>query len=310
VTRLPDGAAGVGIIPLAAAWGSSFIFIRVALPALGAVGVAEARALLGGLAVTGLVLARGRRLRFGQGLARYTVLGALASAVPYILMCYATGQQGAALTAVFFATVPLFSAGIEAVWFRRRPSLRTISGLAAGFAGVVLIVGGASTGLSTRAVVADAAALGAAVFSALGANYSRRYFAGEDAFTQTAGQSATAAVLMIPIAIAAPSAPRPGAGRSRRAAGAGGGVHRPGLHAVLLAGGPAGPDPGTDVRAAGARVRGAVELARVRRTAAGHRARRGGAHPGRQRARDGLAAQYPGGLMTHKVVALPGPGLW
>jgi drug/metabolite transporter (DMT)-like permease len=119
VTRLPDGAAGVGIIPLAAAWGSSFIFIRVALPALGAVGVAEARALLGGLAIT---------------------LG----------------------------------------W------------------------------LSTWAVVADAAPLGAAVFSALGANYSRRYFADEDAFTQTAGQSATAAVLMIPVVIAAPPHYAPG----------------------------------------------------------------------------------------------------
>jgi drug/metabolite transporter (DMT)-like permease len=204
VTRLPDSAAGLGIIPVAAAWGSSFIFIRVALPALGTFGVAEARALLGSLAVTGLVFARGRRLRFGQGLARYTVLGALASAAPYILMCYATEEQGAALTAVFFATVPLFSAGIEAVWFRRRPALSTLTGLAAGFAGVVLIVGGDSTGLSTRAVVADAAALGAAVFSALGANYSRRHFAGEDPFTQTAGQSATAAVLMIPVVIAAP----------------------------------------------------------------------------------------------------------
>jgi len=204
VTRLPDRAAGLGIIPLAAAWGSSFLFIRVALPALGPFGVAEARALLGGLAVTGLVLARGRRLRFVQGLTRYTVLGALASAAPYILMCYATEQQGAALTAVFFATVPLFSAGIEAVWFRRRPALSTLTGLAAGLAGVVLIVGGASSGLSTRAIGAYAAALGAAVCSALGANYSRRHFAGEDPFTQTAGQSATAAVLMIPVVIAAP----------------------------------------------------------------------------------------------------------
>jgi drug/metabolite transporter (DMT)-like permease len=204
VTRLPDSAAGLGIIPVAAAWGSSFIFIREALPALGAFGVAEARALLGGLAVTGLVFAWGRRLRFGQSLARYTVLGALASAAPYILMCYATEQQGAALTAVFFATVPLFSAGIEAVWFRWRPALSTLTGLAVGFAGVVLIVGGDSTGLSTRAVVADAAALGAAAFSALGANYSRRHFAGEDPFTQTAGQSATASVLMIPLVIAVP----------------------------------------------------------------------------------------------------------
>ena len=58
MTRLPDSAAGLGIIPVAAAWGSSFIFIRVALPALGTFGVAEARALLGGLAVTGLVFAR------------------------------------------------------------------------------------------------------------------------------------------------------------------------------------------------------------------------------------------------------------
>lgn len=202
--RLPDAVADLGIIPVAAAWGSSFLFIRLALPALGAFGVAEARALLGGLAVAGLVLARGQRLRFGQGLARYAVLGALASAAPYILMCYATEQQGAALTAVFFATVPLFSAGIEALWFRRRPAAGTLAGLAAGFAGVVIIVGSASPGFSQRAAGAYAAALGAAMFSALGANYSRRHFAGEDPFTQTAGQSAIAAVLMIPAVIAAP----------------------------------------------------------------------------------------------------------
>lgn len=202
--RTTAALAPAGIIPLAAAWGASFLFIRIAVPALGALGVAEARALLGGAALVVLMAATGRRLAFQQGLWRYVMLGALASAAPYVLMCYATQAQGAALTAIFFATVPMFSLVVESVWFRRRPSLVMAAALATGLAGVTLIVGGDSAGLSAHAVGAYAAALGAAIFSALGGNYSHRHFAAEDPATQAVGQSVTAAVLMIPIVIAAP----------------------------------------------------------------------------------------------------------
>ena len=196
------GAAG--LIPLAALWGSSFLFIGMAVPALGSLGTAEARAALGGLVAAGLVWLRARRIRFGQGLWRYTLLGLYASAAPYVLMSYATAQQGASLTAIFFATVPLFGVLIELVWLHVRPAGRVVGGVVVGLVGVALVVGNAAPGGGPRAMAAYAAALGAAFCSAMGGHYSTRHFAAENAMTQTVGQSLTAAVLLLPFVLISP----------------------------------------------------------------------------------------------------------
>jgi drug/metabolite transporter (DMT)-like permease len=202
----PGGSqwAAAGLVPLAAMWGSSFVFIGIAVPALGVFGVSEARAALGGAAVAVAVLVSRRRLQFRQSLRRYVMLGALASAGPYLLMSYATEQQGAALTAIFFATVPLFSVLIEWSWFGVQPRARALLGLLLGLAGVALIVTTSTQGGTGVATGAYAAALGAAMCSALGGNYANRHFGDEDPLLQSLGQSATAAALMVPVVFLAP----------------------------------------------------------------------------------------------------------
>jgi drug/metabolite transporter (DMT)-like permease len=200
-SRVPPSA---GVVPLAAIWGSSFLFIRVSVPALGAFGLADARAGLGALVVAAVLCLRRRRIRFTQGFWKYLLLGAFASAAPYVLMSYATEQQGATLTAIFFATVPLFSVLIELLWFQLWPGPKVVLGLLVGLSGVTLVVHGASSGHDVHALASYAAALAAAAFSALGGNYSRRHFTDEDPLTQTCGQSATAAMVMAPVLIFAP----------------------------------------------------------------------------------------------------------
>jgi drug/metabolite transporter (DMT)-like permease len=118
-------------------------------------------------------------------------------------MSYATEQQGAALTAIFFATVPLFSVLIEWLWFGVRPGVSAVLGLPVGLAGVALIVGTSAHGAGGNVAGAYAAALGAACCSALGGNYANRHFHGEDPLAQSVGQSATAAALMLPIVLIA-----------------------------------------------------------------------------------------------------------
>jgi drug/metabolite transporter (DMT)-like permease len=200
-SRVPPSA---GVVPLAAIWGSSFLFIRVSVPALGAFGLAEARAGLGAVIVAAVLCLRRRRIRFTQGFWRYLLLGAFASAAPYVLMSYATEQQGATLTAIFFATVPLFSVLVELLWFQLWPAPKVLLGLLVGLTGVTVVVHGASGGHDLHALASYSAALGAAAFSALGGNYSRRHFSEEDPLTQTCGQSVTAAMLMAPVLIFAP----------------------------------------------------------------------------------------------------------
>lgn len=202
----PGGSrwAAAGLVPLAAMWGSSFLFIGVAVPAVGVFGISEARAALGGAAVAVFVLACRRPLRFRQSFRRYVMLGALASAGPYLLMSYATEQQGAALTAIFFATVPLFSVLIEWSWWGIRPRAKALLGLLLGLAGVGLIVTSSAHGASGVASGAYAAALGAGMCSALGGNYANLHFREEDPLLQSLGQSATAAALMVPVAFLAP----------------------------------------------------------------------------------------------------------
>jgi drug/metabolite transporter (DMT)-like permease len=69
-------------------------------------------------------------------------VGLLNSAIPFALYAFAVMHISTGLSAILNATVPLFGALVAWLWLRDRPSLSRTVGLAIGFGGVVLLVGG------------------------------------------------------------------------------------------------------------------------------------------------------------------------
>ena len=129
------------LILLAAIWGASFLFMRVAVPALGPVWLIEWRVLLGAL----LLALAGRwfshRLDWRQHWRHYLVLGLFNSALPFVLFAWAAQTLTASLLSVVNATAPIWGAVIAWAWGREPLKARVAAGLALGVAGVALLMG-------------------------------------------------------------------------------------------------------------------------------------------------------------------------
>ena len=129
------------LVLLAAIWGASFLFMRVAVPALGPVWLIEWRVLLGAL----LLALAGRwfrhRLDWRANWRHYLVLGLFNSALPFVLFAWAAQTLTASLLSVVNATAPIWGAVIAWAWSREPLKGRTALGLALGVAGVALLMG-------------------------------------------------------------------------------------------------------------------------------------------------------------------------
>ena len=202
------------LLALAALWGASFLFIRVAVDDLGPVALADGRLLL---AVVGLVailaLARRPAARRRAPVSRYLLLGAVNAALPFTLIAAAETRLDASLAAILNASTPLFAALVAALVGDERMTLRRAIGLVLGVAGVGLVVGLAhveSTDLGFFA--AAAASLLAALCYAVGTTYAKHAMGDEPPATIALGQLLAAGVVLLPLVAAVPPPHAPDGG--------------------------------------------------------------------------------------------------
>ena len=113
--RAPDLAR---LLLLAALWGGSFIFIRIAAPVLGPIVLVTIRVLLAGAALLVYALVTRSELELRARWRQYLTIGALNSAIPFVLISTAELQLPASLAAILNATSPLFGAVIAAIWIK------------------------------------------------------------------------------------------------------------------------------------------------------------------------------------------------
>ena len=199
------------LVALAAIWGASFIFMRVAAPVLGAVWTAELRVLLGGLAL----LAWLRIAGFDPGLrahARaYLVVGAIGIAAPFVLYSFAAMHAPASLLAIVNSTAPIFGLAWGALLGDERVTPRKATGLALGVAGVALIARPAGLAGGPMFGWAVAAALGACCLYGVVGVLIKRFAHGASPRGMAAGNQLAAALVLIPLLPFAPPLAAPSA---------------------------------------------------------------------------------------------------
>ncbi|GGM90210.1 DMT family transporter [Dactylosporangium sucinum] len=197
-------------------WGSSFLFIKVAVTAgVEPVWLAFWRCAFGAaaLAVCCLVLrAPLSRDRVAWGHA--FVVAALLNAVPFTLFAYGQTQVTTVLAGVFNATTPLTTFVFALVLVpAERPTARRLAGLVAGFAGVLVVLG-VWDGLAGAPLLGSLACLGGTLCYGAGFAYTRRFLSGraESAATLSLMQIGTATLqlaLVAPLVDGAPGWPGP-----------------------------------------------------------------------------------------------------
>jgi drug/metabolite transporter (DMT)-like permease len=189
-----------GLVLLGALWGGSFLFIRVAVPALGPFLLAELRVGLAAVALLLFALAAGRVPEIRHRWRSFLVLGFLNAAVPFSLISAAEIHLTASLAAILNSTTVMFSAIVAAVWIGDVLTARKAIGIVFGIIGVSVLVGWDPLPLSGGVLLAVAAMLVASLSYALGATYAKRSFSGIPPLGMAIGQLGGAVALLLPLA--------------------------------------------------------------------------------------------------------------
>ena len=183
---------------LAAVWGGSFLFMRIAAPVLGPVWLIEFRVLLAGLVLLP-ILARLDLLReMRRQLVPLFVVGCINSAIPFSLLAFASVSLPAGFTAILNGTAPLFGTVVAAIWLKERLTLTQLIGFMLGFMGVVILVGWRAVAVTPSFFIAVSAGLLAALMYAIAAPYIKQNLSCVPSLVIATGSQLGAACLLLP----------------------------------------------------------------------------------------------------------------
>src|SRR5579862_6223375 len=132
------------LIALAAIWGASFMFIKVAVREVDPLALVWLRVVLAAIVLVPIALAVAGQRGIGQAWAakgRLAALGLLNSALPFALISWAETRIDSGLTAILQAAAPLFTVIIAARIGAERVNGVRLAGFLVGFVGVALLVG-------------------------------------------------------------------------------------------------------------------------------------------------------------------------
>jgi drug/metabolite transporter (DMT)-like permease len=189
--------ASLWLLLLAAIWGSSYLFITIALGSVGPAFVAFART-AGAALLLAPVLWRRRAALTGRW-HFVPVVAAFQMAIPLMLISMGEQTVDSGLTGILIASQPMWLVILPAASGQGRPRLMSLAGIAVGLAGVAVLLGGPGVGAHLRGA---GLIVGAAVSYAVGVLVVRRLMPGVDAIALTAANVTAAAMLVAPFALA------------------------------------------------------------------------------------------------------------
>jgi drug/metabolite transporter (DMT)-like permease len=188
------------LLLLSALWGASFIFIRVAVPALGPFVLVELRVGLAAVALALCAAFLGRLPKLRVRWKQFALLGMVNVAIPFSLISTAEINLTASLAAILNSTTVMFTAVVAAVWMGDALTARKVVGVVLGIVGVTVLVGWDPIVMNWFVVLSVGAMLAASLAYALGSVYAKRTFAGSPPLAIAIGQLTAAATLMLPLA--------------------------------------------------------------------------------------------------------------
>lgn len=142
------------MVTLAALWGASYLFMRLAVPHLGVAWVVEGRTLAGGLVLAGFMVLTRRAFAAARYWRGYAVVGITGVALPFWLIASGIRTIDASTAAILNATSPIFSAIVAALWIRERLTVEKVAGIALSIAGIAVLVGWTPKPLSAAELAA------------------------------------------------------------------------------------------------------------------------------------------------------------
>jgi drug/metabolite transporter (DMT)-like permease len=192
------------LFALAALWGASFLFIKVAIADMSPLTLVALRLILGSLGLLLVVLFKPAMIKgWKTRLWAFFVVAIFNAVIPYLTISWGEEFITSGMAAILNATTPLVLVIVSHWWPNgERMTWARIGGVLIGFLGVALLVGPAAfaaNGLSLYIFGALLVLIGAASY-AIGSLFARGMLSGLPLMQPAIGQTAMGAVILTPIA--------------------------------------------------------------------------------------------------------------
>jgi drug/metabolite transporter (DMT)-like permease len=198
---------GVDLLLLAAIWGVSFLFMRIAAPEFGPVPLIAARVSVAAAFLLMVLAVRGGTRDLYRHAPALIFMGAFSAAIPFSLFAYSLLYVTAGFASVLNATVPLFGALVAYFWLGEKFGPMRGLGLFVGFLGVLVLVWNKISFTPGGSGWAILAGLSASVLYGIAASFTKRYLSDVDPLISATGsQVAAALILLVPAIIYWPAA--------------------------------------------------------------------------------------------------------
>jgi drug/metabolite transporter (DMT)-like permease len=194
------------LLALGAMWSLQYLFMRVAVPELGASIVAELRALCAAFFLLPTTILLGQRLSLGANRRSYLRVSLVNNVLPFGCFAFAAASLPAGYLSIINGTVPMWT-GLFAAWLLHEPlGGRRLVGFALGIGGVALIVNLGPVALDGRVLLATAIGLLGAASWGWGGVMIKQHTGEIPAIALAAGSISFAALLLSPAWVQATSA--------------------------------------------------------------------------------------------------------
>jgi drug/metabolite transporter (DMT)-like permease len=190
------------LLLLATLWGGSYTFIKLGVATIPPVTLIAARTLIAGVLLLVVMHARGLRLPRDAAIwRRFLFQACLNSVIPWTLIAWGERSLDAGLATILNSTSPIFTFFLSlAIAGHETLTLRKLFGVAAGMAGICLIVGVQAFGGLGEQLAAQIATVVATICYAGGAIFSRG-FKGLDPMAPAAGSLLCGAAILVPVSL-------------------------------------------------------------------------------------------------------------
>lgn len=200
-TRMVTGIDVALLVLLAALWGSSYAFVKIALDSITPLTLTGARVLIAALTLAAVLAVRRLRPPASRHYwARLGVQSMINIAGPFALYAWAQQYAPSALAGIINGSTPIFVCLITALWTRHeRLDMERVIGTGVGLAGVLAIVGlAALAGIGQHMLAVAAMLLGTLGYA--GSAVHGRRFHGVPAVVTAAGALGLSVLVTVPLA--------------------------------------------------------------------------------------------------------------
>jgi drug/metabolite transporter (DMT)-like permease len=170
-------------------WGSSFLWIKIAVAEIGPFVLVSFRLLFGLIGLLAIMFFTKRSFARDRGTwIRFIIMAIINTAIPFVLISWGETTIDSGLASILNGTVPLFTIVIAHFWLHdEKISFGRMIGLIIGFIGVIVLVSKdiRPQGLQGN-ILGQLAVLLAAISYATGITFSRKYLRGQNPLIQAA----------------------------------------------------------------------------------------------------------------------------